>query len=537
MLVFDGSNWHSGLPDYHLAQGQVRVAVRQWWPAVPITEMYTQKAKDWRLLWNYVWKIGPKALIRKVLARSREGLRNRRVLAVGLGTVIETRAGGPLKTGDAVIFIAPSHPPCVERVALPPEFVAKAPPELAATTGESQGVRLIRTSAGPLIERLSPLAGWSEHSGRPLPDNLGAALAETARALAVVQPTEITAHPIPGRSEVREVAGLESVTLEPGQLRGVLFGLGNHAKTVLLPNLGPSIRVARIHEVDPTQISETYRNQFIVDTSPTPRGDERYDVYFIAGFHHTHAELAAHALDCGAWAVVEKPLVTTQAELDILLRSLRRHPGRLFSGFHKRHSPLWSFARQDLATAPGEPINVNCLIYEVGLPRLHWYIWPNSRSRIVSNGCHWLDLFLFLNDFAEVVRYDLWVGGNLDVHWSVELKNGACMSGSLTDIGSRRLGTRDIVEARAGEVTVRVMNDSAYFAEDARRVLRRCRRNSIRIYENMYRKIADEIVRGEAGDSIESVERTSRLMLDLDALLQQKLPAGAWNRYTATEEP
>ena len=43
--------------------------------------------------------------------------------------------------------------------------------------------------------------------------------------------------------------------------------------------------------------------------------DERFDVHLIAGFHHTHAPLACHALDAGAHAVVEKPLATTEAQL------------------------------------------------------------------------------------------------------------------------------------------------------------------------------------------------------------------------------
>jgi predicted dehydrogenase len=298
--------------------------------------------------------------------------------------------------------------------------------------------------------------------------------------------------------------------------------MGQYAKATLLPNLPDGIKLRCVHEIDPTQIGRVDRYDFSCDTSEATRDDQHYDVYFIAGFHHTHADLAARALESGAWVVVEKPLVTTRDQLKRLLAAVQQQPNRLFAGFHMRYNPLWSYAREDLALAIGEPVHYSCIVYEVPMPRLHWYRWPNSGTRIVSNACHWLDHFLFMNDYGEPTRSSLWLGGNRETHISLELENGAVFSMCLTDIGSARLGMQDHVELRANDVTVKVDNAGTYFAENHQRVIRRKRINKTAAYARMYETICRRILDGEAGDSLESIERGAELMLDLEEASQRE---------------
>ncbi len=73
-----------------------------------------------------------------------------------------------------------------------------------------------------------------------------------------------------------------------------------------------------------------------------------------------------------------------------------------------------AIAREDLAAAPGQPMSCHCVVYEVPLPRRHWYRWPVSSDRLVSNGCHWVDHFLFLNGFARERSAEAWSAGNGD---------------------------------------------------------------------------------------------------------------------------
>jgi predicted dehydrogenase len=221
-------------------------------------------------------------------------------------------------------------------------------------------------------------------------------------------------------------------------------------------------------------------------------------------------------------AVSEKPLATTAKELDELLAALRTTTGRYFAGFHKRYSELndicCHYLRRD---SIGGPISYHCIVHEVPLPRRHWYNWPNSKTRVVSNGCHWMDHWMFLNEFAPITRHTATRMKCGDIVVTAEAANDASFSMTLTDQGSSRIGVQDTVELRSGDVTVRVMNGASLIAEDSRRVLKRKRVNRTGSYARMYREIAAKIGSGASGDSRESIERSTRFMLEVEDSLSR----------------
>jgi len=509
-----GRRWQDGYLDYHRLAGEVRIQVRAWWPLEQLGDVFFEPPRSLRRLWGYWRSDGLREVALKVHSRLRERLRNRRFFCLGAGTVCETDPDSDLVLGAPVAFVAPCHPECVERVCLPRSFVTAIAPELLARVCRPEAICLYSgavPSAGPSWD---DLAGWSPFSGTPVTDavrrvlpwvvaHLGRREARDARPLALPNPTPI-----------QERAADSGVPR--GELRAVLFGLGNYAKTIIIPKIDPRIQIQCVHEIEPTQMGTGRRRTWGYDTSGSFRADERYDVAFIAGYHHTHAPLAVHALRQGAWVVVEKPLVTTRTQLDDLLAALRLHPGKLYAGFQMRYNPLWRLARKDLALAPGAPVHYHCIVFETPLVRRHWYHWPNSCSRIVSNGCHWLDHFLFMNDWSKPERWRLTRARNGDIHVSLELDNGAAFSMSLTDHGSPRLGVDDHVELRANGVTVRVHRSGSYVAEDGYRILRRARLKRLASHRRMYQTISQRILNGQPGDSPESVEQSGALMLALE---------------------
>ena len=130
-----------------------------------------------------------------------------------------------------------------------------------------------------------------------------------------------------------------------------------------------------------------------------------------------------------------------------------------------------------------------------------------------------------MNDWSGPQAWDVQTGSDGTLSAFVTLRNGACMTLTLTDIGSERIGVQDHIQLRAGRVTVKLSNDSEYVAEDSSRILRRTRINKMATYRDMYVAIGQKIVAGSPGDSRESILGSSSLVL----ALEESLPSGNKN--------
>jgi predicted dehydrogenase len=529
--------WTDGLLDAWRGPRDYRLRVQALVNLERIEDLYFVRAIHPRLVWNYLRQIGPVMVWRKVASRLQERDRNEKWLSVGQGTVLEAPPDGTVRSGSTVIFLAPSHPPCLERIVLPPELVA--PWEPATDLPVRDDAVLYHAGSGSeeaTTAWWAPVRGWNPSSGRSIPPTLarelGKRIAEslqhydwsTAQVLSVENASV---------AEVRESREAPPVA---GKQRAVLFGYGHYAKTIIRPNVSEFLTIQTAHEVDPTQIPLDGGEIGRWDTSPHARNDEQYDVYLIAGFHHTHAPLALSALRCGAYAVSEKPIAVDTAQLEAVLEAAAASERGFFACFHKRYSPLNILALRDLGKRPGAPIDYHCIVYEVPLPELHWYHWPNSKSRLVSNGCHWIDHFLYLNGFSEVKDAQIFLGPNGIINCSVVLRNQAVFTMVLTDNGSDRIGLRDHVELRAEEVTVSIVNNTDYLAEDHERIMRRVRVNKMHTYRVMYREIARRISRNEGGDSLDSIRVSTALILDLESKLAALSAAAEREFRPAAEE-
>lgn len=523
MKVFTGDTWRDGFLDYHRHADEYRLEVLAWRNLERLEGVYFTRPLSLRLLWNYLRDLGLGPVWRKVRSRWSERQRNHKFLAIGLGRVVEPGQDAVFDQGQLVAFLAPCHPCCPQRLCLPAWLMAAAPESMTSLPPD-QAVALFAQPAGNPDGRAwwSGLRAWSRH-GQPavaeslaaaVKDNLLAELAGQDWSPARLLPRQPAGEPAERRPAAQPAGG--------GRKRAVLFGYGNYAKTVLLPAIAKHLRVECVHEIDPLQM--TMQPGLAWDTSPLPRAGETYDAHLIAGFHHTHAPLAALALAAGATAVIEKPIATTPAQRDELLRALRASPGKAYCCFQKRYSPLNETALRHLGAGRGEAVNYHCIVYEVPLPERHWYRWPASGSRILSNGCHWIDHFLFLNRYSRPTGLDIHLGPDGTANCTMVLENRAMFSMVLTERGSERLGLQEHVELRRGEVTVSIVN-SSHLTADTRARLSRSRIHRMLPYRVMYDTIGRRVAGDNPGDSLESLEISTAVVLEFEARLQQKLAA------------
>ena len=533
-----GEEWDDWCLDYYRAPGDYRIQVSALANLERLSGIYFVPERSPRLIWNYLREVGPIGVWRKVASRLQERRRNEKYMSFGTGVVVEAPVGARYPAGTRVRFLAPGFPACVERVVLPELFMTEHSAEADAEGSDASVRHLPNAEVGVDLGGLDGARSWSPYSGSgPSPEEgarIAALIPELDRALDWSAATRLEAE-VP--SEIRELVSSEprrESSTTPRDPRGrrrkraVLFGYGHYAKTNILPNVKRHIDVQAIHEVDPTQIPPDLAGAAGWDTSPHVRPGEDYEVFLIAGFHHTHAPLAVAALEQGAFAVVEKPLTVDRDQLDRLLRAMENPHAGFFGCFHKRYSPLNDYAILDLRQSPEQPIDYHCIVYEVPLPDFHWYRWQNSKSRLISNGCHWIDHFLYLNGYKEVESIELGASPAGTIHCSATLKNGAYFTMTLTEKGSPRIGLQDYVELRAGDITAQIINNSSYLAQGRTRVLRRVRVNKLGTYQDMYRTIAEGIARGEGGDSIDSVRVSGKLVLDFEDALNEREAVRAW---------
>lgn len=520
MFILTGNKWRGGFLDYECPEDSLRIDVDAWANVCPVVGAYFVRCRSLRVIVEYFREIGVGPTVRKILSRFRERSRNDKYYSIGLGRVSPDQDGKRISAGTAVAFIAPLYPRCVERVVLPEILIREIPHDLHAMNCDRTGIRYVHLAPKELVS--NELLGWHAQSGR----TVNPAVIESAMKRIETywqKPSEtFETLPLNQRSPVKVSSWSREGREHPGRLSAVVFGLGNYAKTQIIPNLDRRIQVDAIHEIDPTQIGNPASYSCAVSTCVHPDPERKCDVYFVAGYHHTHAQLAIDAVKTGATAVVEKPVVVTYDEMHELIRVLRKGRGRLFSCYHMRYNHLFELARRDLGSTNGNAVHVTADVYEVALPRFHWYRWPNSKSHIVSNGCHWLDHFLFMNAYFKPIRHTIKRSRNGDSYTNVELENGACLFLHLTHLGSPRIGVQDHVVMRAGDSTITVTNGAQYQFEDTDHVKRRKRVNRMHAYKRMYREITRKIVSGSPGDSTESIVVMNSLMLTLDEELRRQ---------------
>jgi len=522
MWVYDGRKLQSVL-DYDRPKSMLRVEVWTMANLMAIDEQFFVRKARLRMLFDYLREVGIASVIRKIISRRNEALRNSRFLSVGVGRIVDADEESGFEAGVPVAFVAASNPSWVERIVVPVELCVPVP-----GVDQKRVQRLVPIGAAQFPDKadIAQAAGWDAESGA-LPDSAAVQwIRRHSRWVVRLHEEESNGNVLPlldssPVSRVREAARPKHASV--GRSLGVV-GYGNYAKTVAIPELRRALEVHRVFELDPLMVPST-PTPWDWEISDGPTEDTAdLDAYLLAGYHHTHGPLASRVLRSGRWAIVEKPVVTTKDQLNELKAAASQN-GRIISCFQKRYCEFTARALVDLTEGANRPIDYSCVVFEVPLPRLHWYTWKSSGSRLLSNGCHWIDHFLWLNRGSEVVRTTAARSHAGTVHLWLELDNSACFSMVLTEKGSARLGLQDLVDLRVGDRTVRIRNSTHYEFERSDGTYRRARQLRTEPYRRMYRDIARRISGDGAGDDFAQTFRSATAVLDAEEALA-RLPVG-----------
>ncbi|MCU0300869.1 MAG: Gfo/Idh/MocA family oxidoreductase [Candidatus Nanopelagicales bacterium] len=124
--------------------------------------------------------------------------------------------------------------------------------------------------------------------------------------------------------------------------------------------------------------------------------DPAVQLVHVASTPDRHPADAVAAMRRGRHVLCEKPLATTTAAAELMVRTAHRQDVRLGINFMMRHGPLWGPVHQILESQVlGAPLRADVLncAGDDGLPSDHWF-WDERRSGgiLVEHGVHFFDL-------------------------------------------------------------------------------------------------------------------------------------------------
>lgn len=176
-----------------------------------------------------------------------------------------------------------------------------------------------------------------------------------------------------------------------------LFGAGNFASRVMLPNLSKLDVRLRALVTRGSPASAHHASKFGVELCTTDGEavlrDEAVDAVIIATRHDSHAELALQALRAGKHVFVEKPLALSHESLDEIAACLGDKSDRLLTvGFNRRLAPH-TVRAHELLDGLTEPRSILITVNAGAIPRNHWVHDPVAGGgRLLGEGCHFIDL-------------------------------------------------------------------------------------------------------------------------------------------------
>jgi polar amino acid transport system substrate-binding protein len=219
----------------------------------------------------------------------------------------------------------------------------------------------------------------------------------------------------------------------PGKIRIGWIGAGSFSRAKLLPALRKldnleMMGLANATGLSASRVGGSFGFQYCTTDASEVLEDPNIDAVFIGTRHHLHAPMVLAALESGKHVFVEKPLCVTERELDAISRLYARSDRILCAGFNRRFS---SFARQcrDFFSTGRGPLSFLYRVNAGRLPEGHWVQDPEQgHGRVISEVCHFVDLFVFLSG-ALPIEVEAWAVGESaaesNVHIQVSLADGS----------------------------------------------------------------------------------------------------------------
>ncbi len=221
-----------------------------------------------------------------------------------------------------------------------------------------------------------------------------------------------------------------------GSVSVCMIGAGNFTTATLIPAL-KAAQGAKLTAICSaaglTAASAAGRHGFEYAASDYQEllNDDSIDAVIIATHHDTHATFTCDALRAGKHVFVEKPIALTSEQLDDVMVAQAETGKLVMPGFNRRFSPL-SVALRDFFAKRSSPIEIVCRVNAGEIKSDSWYQDPEEGGwRIISEGCHFIDLIRFICGSPPVRVFAEMVGGDI-----AGLQNDNCQASLKMEDGT-----------------------------------------------------------------------------------------------------
>jgi len=241
-----------------------------------------------------------------------------------------------------------------------------------------------------------------------------------------------------------------------------VIGAGNYATSMLLPHLRDRDDVRLVEVATATGLSATNaQRKFGFERCSTDRrallADESIGAVLIATRHHAHAAMVCEALRAGKAVFVEKPLAVDAEQLEAILAAVEESGNdRLMVGFNRRFAPLLVDLKRAAGIRSG-PVQVR---YDVNAGRLEagsWYAHPEEGSRLVGEGCHFVDTVSWWLDQDPVAVFAAGTGEPDDAAVTLEYPDGSVATVAYQTSGDPR-APKELFQVTGGGQVARLHN-------------------------------------------------------------------------------
>jgi len=185
-------------------------------------------------------------------------------------------------------------------------------------------------------------------------------------------------------------------------IRVALMGAGSFATAMHLPNMMRLSSKYSLHAVcnrsgnKAVSVAESFGAKYSTTDYDEVLSDQEVDLVLIATRHDSHGELVLRALKAGKHVFVEKPLATSQDELDQIkafYSDCEENKPILFVGFNRRFSKY----AQEIRRHTEKRVNPIFANYRMNAGFAASDSWIHEDGgRIVGEGCHIIDLMSFI---------------------------------------------------------------------------------------------------------------------------------------------